>query len=296
MNKKDLPINYMPSAKDAEYVLFYLKHDKKFMAHESSLNKLINELCKTNDCLDDVMIKCSALNDIYNTNIFDVYAVAEHIMDVKNLDVRLQQGDYSLVDEIACVTINGKKHRFYSFATKYCSLHQPTKYAIYDSYLEKVLMAMKRRERYTNETRDKLKTYENYMSVILSFQYYFGLTQYSLYDLDKYLWQLGKWHFSPYVSLTKYYKGEDKTPFDHEDYRDHFWWGEKMFNQHLEDRSEEWSKMWTEEGKKWLQNANDKIKNLASKYSDEQFGVITYISGLFGKHCPYDDQSWIIKY
>ena len=41
---------------------------------------------------------------------------------------------------------------------------------------------------------------------------------------------------------------------------------------------------------------NEQIKQLANKYSPEQFGVITYISSLYGKWCPYDDPLWILEY
>ena len=34
---------------------------------------------------------------------------------------------------------DGKQKNFYSFATKYCSHHRPYDYAIYDSYVDKVL-------------------------------------------------------------------------------------------------------------------------------------------------------------
>ena len=297
-----LPENYRPSAKDAGHVLYYLDHYKKFMAHESALNKFFLKLCKTNDCLDDVLIKCSALNDFYSTNIFDVHTIAVHILNINNIDARLQQGDFSLVDEIARVTINGKERNFYSFATKYCSHHQPELFAIYDSYVEKVLMTMNKREPFTNEKRDGLKNYKSFISVIRSFQHKFELTQYSLKELDKYLWQLGKWHFSPYKSLYKYYKGEKDSPFEHEDIRDHFWYGEMMFesNRPKDEEGghtgESWMDKWTEEGQNWMKVADDDVKKWASKFTPEQLGVITYISILFGKWCPYDDQSWLVEY
>ena len=54
--------------------------------------------------------------------------------------------------------------------------------------------------------------------------------------------------------------------------------------------------LWKEEGMNWLEYANEQVKNLAAKLTLEQFGVVAYISALFGKWCPYDDQSWIIDY
>ena len=53
---------------------------------------------------------------------------------------------------------------------------------------------------------------------------------------------------------------------------------------------------WKEDGKEWLKTANEQIKQLGSRYTPEQFGVISYISALFGKWSPYDDQLWILEY
>ena len=53
---------------------------------------------------------------------------------------------------------------------------------------------------------------------------------------------------------------------------------------------------WKDEGKNWLKNANEQIKNFAARLTPEQFGVVAYISALFGKWCPYDDQLWLVKY
>ena len=89
----------------------------------------------------------------------------------------------------------------------------------------------------------------------------------------------------------KYYKGEKDNPYPAEDVRSHFWHGEMMFvttHQNIGG--------WKQEGKAWLKNANDDIRKLAARLTPEQFGVVIYISTLFGKWCPYDDQSWIVEY
>ena len=53
---------------------------------------------------------------------------------------------------------------------------------------------------------------------------------------------------------------------------------------------------WKEEGKMCLKKANEQIRELAQRLTPEQFGVVLYITALFGKWCPYDDQSWLIEY
>jgi len=290
MKKKDLPKGYIPSVKDAEWFIIYWNELPSYSNQEKALDKLFMDICKRNDNLEDILIKCSSLNDFYSTNIFDIHTVAQHILSLR-IDERLGKGDYSLVNDIAHVEVNGKDHFFYSFATKYCSHHQPKRYAIYDNYVEKVLLSMNKRKHFANFKREELKDYETYMTVIESFKQQFGLMQYTIKQLDQYLWQLGKWYFNQYGLTFKYYNREEENPFPHEDIRSHFWHGEMMFVTTHQNVG-----YWKEYGRSWLIEANEQIKQLASKYTPEQFGVIAYISALFGKWCPYDDQSWIAEY
>lgn len=290
MNKKDLPKGYIPSVKDAEWFLNYWKELPSYSNQESALDKLFMVLCPKNDNIEDILIKCSSLNDFYSTNIFDIHTVAQHILSL-NIDERLVRGDKSLVDEIAHVEVNGKDHFFYSFATKYCSHHQPEEYAIYDSYVEQVLISTNKREPFSNFKRDDLKDYVTYMSVIRAFQQKFGLMNYTIKQLDQYLWQLGKWYYNNYGIIYKYYNREEKNPYSDDDFRNHLWHGEMMFVTKHKNVG-----YWKEEGKKCLKDANEQIRNLAARLTPEQFGVVTYISALFDKWCPYDDQSWLIEY
>lgn len=290
MKKKTIPEWYTPSKKDAEWFINYWNELPSYSNQEKALDKLFMDICKRNDNIEDILIKCSSLNDFYSTNIFDIHTVAQHILSLQ-IDERLEKGDRSLVNDIAHVEVNGKDHFFYSFATKYCSHHQPERYAIYDSYVEKVLLSMNSRKQFTNFKREDLKDYETYMSVIRAFQQRFGLMQYNIKQLDQYLWQLGKWYFNQYGLTFKYYNREDENPFSRNDIRNHFWHGEMMFVTTHQNVG-----YWKEEGNSWVKEANEQIKQLASKYTPEQFGVIAYISALFGKWCPYDDQSWIVEY
>ena len=290
MERKDLPADYRPSVKDAEWFLDNWKQLPSYSNQEKALDKLFMDLCKHNDNIEDILIKCSALNDFYSTNIFDVHTLAQHILNL-HIDKRLEDGDYSLVDDISHVKVNGKDHCFYSFATKYCSHHQPEIYAIYDSYVEKVLLSMKKKEDFAKFRKEDLKDYQTYMSVIHSFQQHFGLSQYSIKELDQYLWQLGKWYFNQYGLTFKYYNREDESPFPKDDIRDQFWHGEMMFV-----TTHQSVGRWKENGREWLRTANEQIQQLASRYTPEQFGVISYISALFGKWWPFDDLNWIIKY
>ena len=157
-------------------------------------------LCQKNDNIEDVLLKCSTLNDFYSTNIFDIHAVAKHILSIPDIDKRLKNGDLTLVDEIAHVEVGKEKkqHFFYSFASKYCSHHQPLMYAIYDNYVEKVLLYFKRRDNFYNFNNSDLRNYPVFINIIHKFQESYGLTAYNLKEIDKYLWQLGKSYYKKY--------------------------------------------------------------------------------------------------
>ena len=290
MKKKDLPKGYIPSVKDAEWFINYWNELPSYSNQEKALDKLFMDICKRNDNIEDILIKCSSLNDFYSTNIFDIHTVAQHILSL-HIDDRLEKGDLSLVDDIAHIEANGKDHFFYSFATKYCSHHQPRRYAIYDSYVEKVLVSMNNRKHFANFKREDLKNYETYMTVIMAFQQRFGLMQYNIKQLDQYLWQLGKWYFNQYGLTFKYYNREEENPFSRNDIRNHFWHGEMMFV-----TTHQNSGLWKNEGKEWLKTANEQIKQLANKYTPEQFGLITYIAFQYSKWYPSDDPIWIVEY
>ena len=111
---------------------------ENYVLQEKSLDKLFFITYPNNNEIEDILIKVSSLNDFYSTNIFSVFPVAKHILNL-GIDNRLKSNDETLVNDIANLSINGKKKCFYSFATKYCSHHNPINFQIYDSYVDKIL-------------------------------------------------------------------------------------------------------------------------------------------------------------
>lgn len=93
--------------------------------------------------------------------------------------------------------------------------------------------------------------------------------------------------------LYKYYKGEEKNPYDKEkDYaKSWFWHGEMMHA-----TNEGWPEHWTQEAKMVRPKLKGKFVELA-KYDDEHLGVILVIDALFGKWNPYGyDPEMILEY
>lgn len=191
--KSDIVIS-KPSAIEVEKYLKSWNNLKNYKLQEDALDKLFFELLPSNEEISDILLKVATLNDFYSTNIFSVYPVAEHILNLK-IDERLRQGDVTLVKEIQNVTINGVTRKFYSFSTKYCSHHNPNEYPIYDSYVEKVLKYFRKTDKFFNLKNADLKDYQEFKNIIIAFREYYGLEEFNLKEIDQYLWQLGKEYF-----------------------------------------------------------------------------------------------------
>jgi hypothetical protein len=173
---------------------------EKYVLQENALNKLFTNTYPCNIDMNDILIKVSSLNDFYSTNIFSSFTVAKHILDL-NIDKKLKDNDFQLVNDIAKINVNNEKTKYYySFATKYCSHHKPDTYPIYDDFVRKMLIYFNKIYRFY-ENDINLKNYQNFMEVLLKFRKHFNLDNFSLKEIDRYLWQTGKKYFP-----KKYYK------------------------------------------------------------------------------------------
>jgi hypothetical protein len=177
-----------------EYLNKWDNLEDHYIWQESSLDKLFHKDYKKNNDLNEILIKCSCLNDFYSTNIFLIYPVAKNIYDL-NIDKRLKDGDATLVDDIAKVEIGGKEKYFYSFASKYCSHHNAIEFPIYDYFVEKMLCYFQRQDRFSNFKKSDLKNYSKFRSVLYDFKKYYDIDEFNLRDIDKYLWIAGKEYF-----------------------------------------------------------------------------------------------------
>jgi len=191
-----------PSKYEVEKYLNLWDYLENYTLQESALEKLFMKTYPLNDDLDDVLIKVCALNDFYGTNIFSPFTVAKHIISL-NIDKKILEGDLWIVSEIALVKMNGGKTKnFYSFATKYCSHHNPKVYPIYDSYVDKMLKCCKVKNEFDFKNED-LKDYAKFKQILIKFREYYDLEPFDLKQIDKYLWQAGKEYFPKTYSKNK---------------------------------------------------------------------------------------------
>ncbi len=195
---KGLPADYVPSEEELKKYLAKWDTLGDYVDHEQALAMIFREDpgFRSNRDLRCVIIKCSALNDFYATNIYRIAPVARKIVETVDFDERLARGDDSLVEEIALA--DGRRN--YSFATKYCSHHYPILYPIFDRYVSDVLAELRRRNPGAFRFRNKeaLKFYPTFRGAIDDFREAYGLQEYSYKDIDRYLWQLGKTYYNPY--------------------------------------------------------------------------------------------------
>ena len=162
---------------------------------EKALHKLFCKTYPGNTDISEVLIKVSVLNDFYSANVFSTVQAANHIVAL-HADNRLDRGDVTLVHDLAKVTMeNGTVKNFYSFATKYCSHHKPLDFPVYDSYVDRMLRYFRDADSFGRFENSDLKQYPCFKDVLLQFRSYYRLEPYSLQDIDRYLWLLGKEKF-----------------------------------------------------------------------------------------------------
>ena len=140
-----------------------------------------------------VLLKAIAINSLYAAKVMAIVSLAKHITK-RAIDKRLVNGDPNLVHDIACLELaNGKKKRFYSFATKYCHWHNPESYPLYDQYVDWIIRRYNKEYRFGEKfTAEELKHYERLKAIIEKFREHFGLRDFSFKEIDKFLWRYGK--------------------------------------------------------------------------------------------------------
>jgi hypothetical protein len=165
------------------------KFDRQFGQPENAI-RLLCVRFPDNKTLESVLLKSITINTLFTTQIRAILAVAQHILSL-GIDEKLKLGLPEVVDEIATVTIKGKNRRNYSFATKYCSFHNPAKYPIYDGFVHRLLNAYERQDGFARGTTD-LRQYQHFKQTVCKFREFYGLVNTDAKTLDYFLWGYGR--------------------------------------------------------------------------------------------------------
>lgn len=199
-NRADIP---RPSENEVTKYLELWNTLENYKFQEEALDKLFFVTYPSNTLMEDVLVKVSTLNDFYSTNIFAAYKVAKHILSL-DIDERLNNGDITLVNDIAKIEMdNGNIKNFYSFASKYCSHHKPLEFPIYDSFVDTLLKYFRDTDNFYEFKNEDLKEYVKFKNILIEFRRYYGLEQFNLKEIDKYLWLLGKEKFPKHYGKVR---------------------------------------------------------------------------------------------
>ena len=226
------------------------KTNKNYTEPDEMLKTLFTKTYPQNDKEEHVFIKVCTLNTVYSTNIWPSHLVPITKLIVSqgcrglNFDKRLadkklklgEEIDLELVNDLGNKKIkteddneddNGRRH--YSFATKYCSFHNPEVYPIYDSYVRKMLIELQKQNNFLLKVKEPhkiqkrktkksqkivltqgiLEDYEKFYKVHKEFRKHYKLGEFSsekkhtLKEIDQYLWLTGKfylWRYSRNIS------------------------------------------------------------------------------------------------
>ncbi len=177
-----------------EYINKFSNSSEERFRHYPYQEKAVVEIRKkfpNNTNIIEILLKVGILNSFYSTNIFKPFAVAERILKLK-IDERLNKGDISLIKDIAKNNISGKNKNFYSFATKYCSMHNPEEYPMYDSYLEWILCLYNKQYEFYRFNKEDLRDYKKFKEILERFKVFFELEKFSFKEIDEFLWMYSK--------------------------------------------------------------------------------------------------------
>jgi hypothetical protein len=146
-----------------------------------------------------VLLKALALNKLYSTRVrdIDVETLARHIAAL-GIDPLLDEGSPRTV---ALITQCNNLRNYYSFATKYCSWHNPDAYPIYDTRVDECLWSYKKQDGhqdgYPKFHRQDLFEYPTLREVVTQFRNFYKLGSFNFKAIDKFLWLQGESLFSP---------------------------------------------------------------------------------------------------
>jgi len=180
-----------------KYVNLFNNDDRYFPADQAIM--YLFTAFPENKKIEDILLKVSVINDLYNTNILGTFKMAKHVLSLK-IDQDLNDGAPQIVNRIALghgirTKDKNTEINFYSFATKYCAWHNPEHFAIFDSFVEKVLIQYKKQDSFCDFKKSDLRCFDTFIKIINEFANFYNIKSQSLKDIDKFLWMYGKKKF-----------------------------------------------------------------------------------------------------
>ena len=151
---------------------------------------LLWEQFPRNTDIRHVLLKVLVLNKLYGTMIHDIEieTVAKHIVGLE-IDQRIEEGDIQAVDLIADCP---KLKKYVSFASKFCSWHNPTAYPIYDTNVRQCLWSYHNQDGFSQFENDDLWNYQKLVEIVKAFRNSYDLNSLTFKQLDKFMYRSGR--------------------------------------------------------------------------------------------------------
>ena len=189
MNKAELRRNILKYSKrfNKDTIILEIDGFVRTTFKQRSVNKFTNNY-----------IKATVLNEFYSTNVLAIEKIAHHIARKTNFDAMIENGSLKAVDSIRVGhgikrSKGGKEIDFYSFATKYCCLHNPSAYPIYDKYVFQLLQELNGHFKWLDEINDlTLRNYKKHAEVINKCMLSAGINGWDYKKVDEALWTWAK--------------------------------------------------------------------------------------------------------
>jgi hypothetical protein len=163
------------------------KYDRENELVEQSLAELVRQYPHHTDPRH-ILLKVVAVNALEHTHILAVDAVARHIhADIEKIDKAIASGSPEVIEQIAKVAIQGKKYNLYSFATKYCSLHNPQAYPVYDLRVDHYLCQLQAQHPFTAFHHAELCDYGKFIAIMTAFRKFHHLGAFSFKEIGKFI-------------------------------------------------------------------------------------------------------------
>ncbi len=137
-----------------------------------------------------VLLKVLVLNKLYGTMIRDieVETVAKHIVGL-GIDPLLAQGS---LQAVTLITDCPNVRQYLSFASKFCSWHNPTAYPIYDGNVRECLSSYQKQDSFAQfRNKEDLYYYQKLFDAVVAFSSHYGLNSLTFKQLDKFMYRVG---------------------------------------------------------------------------------------------------------
>jgi hypothetical protein len=177
------------------------KAGAQFDLENKDIEEALQDLFKRypdNSSITHVLLKATTLNFFYWTQIRlysartpTILEVAHHIASLR-IDSDLRLGSPELVGRIAKIQVPEKEARFYySFATKYCSWHNPNSYPINDSRVRLYLSYLRDHGCLNRFSEAALWDYPVFKRIVEDLREKNDLQNFTFKEIDKFLYLQG---------------------------------------------------------------------------------------------------------